>query len=383
MKKLLLALCLLLSLCCVFVACDEAEPPSDLHTHAFGEWSVTTAATCTEKGAETRTCACGESEARDVAINANNHTAWGEWGVTTAATCTEKGVETRTCACGESETREITSKHVSTRELKCERCGERVLYHREENYIYFGEYPQTLKADGVTITATTDSRGYYLGSDNAYYAKVVADPYGSGYTFSDGSTVTDGTEYYFKVEPILWRILSQSDDTALILCDSIIANKAFDAGSGYNNNYAESDTRAWLNAEFYNTAFTALEQELILTTTVDNSVASTGYSSNPYACENTNDKGVLLSYAEVKNSAYGFNSSTTREMQTSDYSRATGAYVTTSTDYYVNGYWWLRSPYDAYSYYARGVDFGGYVIDGNNVGLTGNGVVPALQIRLD
>ena len=235
----------------------------------------------------------------------------------------------------------------------------------------------------MAITATTDSRGYYLGSDNAYYAKVTADPGGSGYTFSDGSTVTDGTVYYFKVEPIPWRILSQSDDTALILCDSIIANKTFDVGLDYNNNYAESDIRAWLNAEFYNTAFTALEQELILTTAVDNSIASTGYSSNPYACANTNDKVFLLSYAEVTNSAYGFNSVASRQMQTSDYSRATGAYTNTSTDDYGNGCWWLRSPGDYNSYYARYVYYDGTVnYSSYDVNYTRNGVVPALQIRL-
>ena len=32
---------------------------------------------------------------------------WGEWAVTTEPTCTEKGVETRTCACGRTETQEI------------------------------------------------------------------------------------------------------------------------------------------------------------------------------------------------------------------------------------------------------------------------------------
>lgn len=248
-------------------------------------------------------------------------------------------------------------------------------------YIYFGEYPQTIKADDVTITETTDSRGYYLGSDNAYYAKVTADPKDSDYTFSNGSTVINGTVYYFKVEPILWRIIAQSDEAAMILCDSIIANKAYDSSS---NNYAESDIRAWLNDQFYNTAFTALEQELILTTTVDNSAASTGDGSNPDACENTNDKVFLLSYAEVTNSAYGFSTSTSRQMQTSDYSRATGAYTNIGTDTeYGNGGWWLRSPYYYYSPCARCVYSDGYIYRNYSyVSYTYCGVVPALQIRL-
>ncbi len=60
MKRLLCILCLLLVLACVFAACDE-------HTHAYGEWSVTTAATCGAKGEEKRTCPCGESETREIA----------------------------------------------------------------------------------------------------------------------------------------------------------------------------------------------------------------------------------------------------------------------------------------------------------------------------
>ena len=41
--------------------------------------------------------------------------------------------------------------------------------------VEFGEYPQTLKAENVTITSQTpDADGYYLGSDGARYAKQVA-----------------------------------------------------------------------------------------------------------------------------------------------------------------------------------------------------------------
>lgn len=45
-----------------FVALDEN------HTHTFGEWTVTTSATCTSDGKETRTCSiCEESETRTIA----------------------------------------------------------------------------------------------------------------------------------------------------------------------------------------------------------------------------------------------------------------------------------------------------------------------------
>ena len=263
------------------------------------------------------------------------------------------------------------------------------LYTRDGDYIYFGEYPQTIKADDVTITATQDSRGYYLGSDGNYYAAVTATPYKSGYTFSNNAMVVSGTVYYFKVEPIRWRILSTDGETALILCDSIIANIAYDAynNGNYSNNYKNSDIRAWLNETFYETAFTALQQEIIITTTVDNSVYSTGYSSNPYACEDTEDKVFLLSYREVTNSAYGFSTDryaydTARRMLTSDYSRATGVCMSTSSDYYGNGRWWLRSPGNDRSDYARCVYYDGDVSSYGFVDYSNFGVVAALQIRL-
>ena len=241
-------------------------------------------------------------------------------------------------------------------------------------YILFGQYPQAIKAADVSIISTTpDTDGYYLGSDGERYAKVVADPNESGYTFSNNSSVTSGNTYYFKVEPIRWRILSESDGNAFILCDSIIANHYYhhthlsptiDGQTVYANNYANSDIRAWLNDEFYNTAFGDLQQALIQTTEVDNSAASTGNSSNRYACENTFDKVFLLSYREVITIEYGFESSftyndTARRMLMSDFSRATGAYMSTSSGYYGNGWWLLRSPGSNFSYGARVVDSGG------------------------
>ena len=128
MKKLWCILSLLLALVCVFAACDTETPNGDTntpnteqnggggdnqpsHTHAFGEWSVSKVATCVAKGEEKRTCACGESETRDVAKL--EHT-YGNWSVSKTATCVAKGEEKRTCTCGASEIREIaaTGEHV-------------------------------------------------------------------------------------------------------------------------------------------------------------------------------------------------------------------------------------------------------------------------------
>ena len=267
--------------------------------------------------------------------------------------------------------------------VRCDKYGNE---KADGEYILFGEYPQTIKDDNVSVTDTKDSRGYYLGSDGFYYAKIKATPCASYYTFTTGAEIDSNVVYYFKVEPIRWRILGEKNGEAIILCDSIIDKHVFDDSS---NNYAESDIRAWLNSLFYDTAFSSLQKELILTTEVDNSVKSANPCGdekyfnngvNKYACENTSDKIFLLSEEEVTNSSYGFNgyvADTARKMMTSDYSRAVGAMMNTDGI----GWWWLRSPYYSGSHNARGC------IDNGNVQIISvngprEGVVPALTIKL-
>ena len=264
----------------------------------------------------------------------------------------------------------------------CTACGIKCPYTRDGDYIYFGEYPQTIKADDVTITSTQDRRGYYLGSDGCYYAKVTARPM-TNITFSNGATVTPYQVYYFKVEPIRWRILTTDGETAFILCDSIIENHIYDDDS---NNYAESEIRQWLNSTFYETAFTELQREIILITTVDNSLASTGGSTNPYICENTYDKVFLLSYAEATNSEYGFSSSPTerdeaRQMQTIDYARTATVILENSTAYYGNCGWWLRTPSNKSICSSSGIYYDGFA-NYSHSSYDMIGVVPAMWIDL-
>ena len=302
----------------------------------------------------------------------------------------------------------------------CTICGYDRGYTRDGDYIYLGEFPQTLKADDVTITDETDARGYYLGSDGNYYAAVTADPYVDGMaadptstsTFSTGASVVEGTVYYFKVEPIRWRIISEENEEALLLCDSIIASLQYQTdyeyessaggycttsngapGGTYANNYMYSNVRNWLNETFYKTALNQTQQGIVLTTEVDNSEESASpYGSsinNKCTCENTSDKVFLLSIREVTNEANGFasyfTSDAARKMMTSDYSRATGAYMDTSGDHNGNGWWWTRSPYDsndrfttkAYMIFETGIS------SPDDVASSAGGVVPALRIQLN
>lgn len=64
------------------------------HTHAFGEWMVTTEATCTEPGIQTRECDCGKTERAE--IPATGHR-WDDGKVTKEPTETSDGERTFTC----------------------------------------------------------------------------------------------------------------------------------------------------------------------------------------------------------------------------------------------------------------------------------------------
>jgi hypothetical protein len=193
-------------------------------------------------------------------------------------------------------------------------------YYLSGGYLYYGLYPQTVVTDSAIVTAlsaltTTNSQGYYE-YQGYMYAKLSATPDNSGYKFSDNTTViTSGTAYYFKVEPIKWRILKTSSGSYTLMSEQALDNQKFyhdwqnnrtiNGSTVYPNNYMYSDIRTWLNADFLNKAF-YLDSSLIQTTNVDNSLASTGDSSNKYVCADTSDKVWLLSYADATNSSYGF-----------------------------------------------------------------------------
>jgi uncharacterized protein (TIGR02145 family) len=64
------------------------------HVHAWGDWVVTTVATCTEAGEEIRTCTGDSTHNETKKIT---QLAWGEWTKIIAATCEAAGIEIRTC----------------------------------------------------------------------------------------------------------------------------------------------------------------------------------------------------------------------------------------------------------------------------------------------
>lgn len=325
-------------------------------------------------------------------------------------------------------------------------------YTRDGDAIYMGTYPQSevkdediLSALANTVTELPTAYGsgawtsydYILKNKNTtkfmWYLDVELDgemyrgvyftkyrPLDITYSASNENSYQDDNGYvtaeivnretsiyWFKYEPIKWRILEEADGTLLLLCDTAIDSQNFyspfeltnsedeegiDAEEGivdgeeseeteeiYRNNYAQSYIRAWLNINFYQTAFNDYQKGLIQKSHVDNGVSSTGYKENPYISEDTEDNVFLLSYAEVTSLC---SEPQNRQVKSSDYARSQGCFTSENKKTKGNCQWWLRSPILTGEYSARIVGVGGDIY---NYGVTATkcGIVPAIRINLN
>ena len=310
--------------------------------------------------------------------------------------------------------------------------------------IKFGAYPQTRETDSETISALNSrasgwqSYEYYSGSgswndgqmqpsdymqycDVKYggnkYRGVVFSQYrpSTGETFPASDSIqenngyTTGTTYWFKYEPLQWKVLDPSE--GLVMCVSIIDSQPYnnyilsggtdphgetaywgDAGKTYYaNDYENSSLRRWLNETFYATAFTTSQQNRIAVNrdqnndgyrTLHGNTGYTDYDSNP-----TNDKIFLLSYDEVLNSSYGFDSwgythDMARKAHGTAYAYCQGLDIERGLfGYQFGSHWWLRSPggNSVQACVVDGLDGTAYG-SGNIVNFTCRGVRPACKI---
>lgn len=268
--------------------------------------------------------------------------------------------------------------------------------------IEFGSYPQSQVTDSEMLSKLNkqdlswQSYGYYSGDGTLYsgvpgdwmkYADVSMD--GNQYRavfFSQYRPVVPAaipsidssvqsqkgyfinTVYWFKFEPVKWRILDS--DTGLLLCEKIIDSQPFNStyiydgkSDGYDgffrdesytafaNNYPESTIREWLNDNFYNIAFNEAEKSRMLMTVCENKCRKPEIDLNLrdviFNCEDTEDYVFLLSQDEACSKAYGFSTyysdwDDARKTKGTDYAKSQGLSQAPISDYHSE--WWLRTP---------------------------------------
>lgn len=266
--------------------------------------------------------------------------------------------------------------------------------------VEFGSYPQSEVTDSTLISqldgldADWRSYGFYAGDNSigsmqpdsfAGYADVSYN--GSRYrgvnfknyrpilttlklstnaSYQKRNGYSIGKIYWFKYEPIKWRVIDPS--TGCLLCESLIDCQPFndtiytnsskddyysDAGlTKAVGDYSTSSVRAWLNGKFYDTAFSSSEKDRIVLTNSKNYLAadlsgesaqtSSGTMANKRLSD-TSDKVTLLSAFDVGRSAYGMASGGVNagiiNTKGTDYAQSLGLFVSNTSG--ASGYsWW-------------------------------------------
>ena len=264
--------------------------------------------------------------------------------------------------------------------------GKEPVISEDGKTVYYGFYPQTNVKDQSIIsqleTLTPNSNGWVEYSGE-YYTKEKANVYNNEtYKFDNGTTITHGSSYWFKCEPIQWNILSGEDGHINLVSTMLLdtskyydnyLNRTIDEDLVYSNNYKESTVRSFLNGEFYDKAF-SINNSYVKEVVVSNSGETTDSNNNEYVSENTQDKVYLASYRDYLNSSYGFEStnglSTSRSCKTTDYTRARGAWLNPTSENLNCSTYWTRSATSQYYYCAWNVNSAGYLstyaVDGSN-----------------
>lgn len=353
---------------------DRITIPNTKTDHDYTVYiGVRSEATCKDDRVDIYGCrTCEATEDRVAAGTKTDNHVYVIWEAYEEATCTKNATEKSTCTvCGKVGYREVENsmlRHIYGDDDKCTGCGkDKPPYTRDGDVIYFGSYPQTAVtgwlSDDLTRTATrkygTPTAEQHIGwealGSNWWYKdleyggakyrgmrfKYYRPLDGRGYSAtSSGWQEKNGYEtdtmYWFKFEPIKWRILKEADGKAMLISDVALDSQVFDDYTAHNN-YAESGLRKWLNQTFYDYAFTLAEKDIILKTIVDNSLATTCDETNPNVCEDTEDNVFLLSKYEATLYITDVNA---RFVQTTDYTKARG--IATYDDNCCD--WWLRSP---------------------------------------
>ena len=163
-------------------------------------------------------------------------------------------------------------------------------------------------------------------------------------------------------EDIEWIVLAKEGNKVLVISKYALDCQKYNS-TDTDVTWETCSLRKWLNGTFLNAAFSSVEQNSI----ISSSVTSPG--------KNTTDKVFLLSITEVNKY---FRSDNARQCQGTEYCYAQGAYKASNG----NCLWWLRSPGD-YSDYVAYVPSDGSVDDfGIYVDCGSLAVRPALWIDL-
>ena len=216
-----------------------------------------------------------------------------------------------------------------------------------DKQISYGLYPKNHVTDidliaSLNALTSIDESGYY-SYEGQYYEKItptfVPGALSSGYYFDNDEQIIETYTYWFKVEPIIWDIFIENENSYTLISHMLIDGCRYSKEEDNDNNYERSLIRTFLNNEFFNKAF-FLEENKPLLTEVDNSLKSTGQNVNHYICDNTFDYVYLPSAQELDYGNFWDEKNNERKRYTSEYARVKR--VSVESDF--TAHYWTRSP---------------------------------------
>lgn len=72
-----------------------------------------------------------------------------------------------------------------------------------------------------------------------------------------------GKYEYYKIEPIIWKVIEVDGDEAVLIADKVIDCQPYNEGGG-EIKWEDASVRAYLNDEFLNNAFDKNERKTIV-----------------------------------------------------------------------------------------------------------------------
>ena len=380
--------------------CKYNPNHKDYQEHTWSEYNYSYRPNCSSMGVGVHYCTVCNFEAWEtVPADPDNHAP--VYKDITPATCKTEGERKITCSrCHKDLGTETTpvnpNAHVwdegveitgSKPQIKytCTLCGatKTISSFKQGDTLQFGAYPQSKVTNNSTISALNGkaasaawySYGYYSGMNDTYgsmssgdfmkycdveyngikYRGVKMTAYRPNKTTKAATAENSGideleyelnTTYWFKWEPLTWRVLGRPDTgtrASLIICDQIIDAQAYTntiykdpdgssysgyyfADSAFKNyaaDYSVSSIRHWLINDFYNTAFTTAEREMIRFTDVQSDFYAGDGVGSTHVNTNNLDKVYLLSKEEARLS-YLFANNSSRIAKGTDYAMMQG-----------------------------------------------------------
>lgn len=183
--------------------------------HEWGGWIVTTPATCTAEGEETRTCTHDSTHTETRAITAKGHE-WGDWTVKTEPTAQTAGELERVCAHDSSHTDSFVLPALNNSDYVynvvtapgCETSGEGKYSYTKDNKTF--DFTVTLQAAGHTLTRHAAKAATCTEDGNTeYWTCSVCGKYFSN---SAGTTETTLTAVTLKASGHEWGGWTSNDN---------------------------------------------------------------------------------------------------------------------------------------------------------------------------